>query len=137
MNAATDIHAPAVNAENPYNPTTGREYTGGNAPLLAVAFADPRWAGFNQWAAAGRMVRKGETATKILMVIERKDDAPAGTVTDEKKRTCRQVPVFNWAQTEPMDADAIAAWGKRVAARAEKKASGKPAKKSKKKAAKK
>lgn len=124
MNAAAEIHAPAVNAELPYNPITGREYGGNNTMLLSVTFADARWAGFNQWADNGRMVRKGEKATKILMVCEKKIEDGA----DAKKRVCRTVSVFNFTQTEAMNAEAIASWAKRKAARAEA-AGSKPAKK--------
>jgi antirestriction protein ArdC len=54
----------------PMNPTTGREYRGGNAIHLmatgmARAFEDPRWLTYKQAAENGWQVRRGEKGTQI------------------------------------------------------------------------
>ena len=50
----------------PYNPTTGKDYRGGNTLwLLAQGYADPRWMTYKQAEAEGVQVRKGEHGTQI------------------------------------------------------------------------
>lgn len=67
----------------PMNPTTGREYRGGNAIHLmatgmARSFDDPRWLTYKQAAENGWQVRKGEKGTQI----EFWDIKPNGRQTD-------------------------------------------------------
>jgi len=50
----------------PYNPTTGKDYRGGNTLwLMAAGHADPRWMTYKQAEAEGAQVRKGEHGTQI------------------------------------------------------------------------
>jgi antirestriction protein ArdC len=99
----------------PYNARTGNLYSGSNVPTLFQAgedkyYKDLRWAGFNQWLEVGRVVRKGETSTKIMMVVDytRKDAEGAPKVDAQgetsKGRSVRTVPVFNYEQTDEIDA---------------------------------
>ena len=89
----------------PFNATTGAAYTRGNvARLLSVEASRgyehrDGWAGFGQWAQAGRMVRKGEKGTRGLTVIEGSDG----------RKSCRAFTVFHLAQTDPMTPEEIAA----------------------------
>lgn len=100
----------------PYNGRTGNDYTGGNIPLLldaadANGFESNVWAGFNQWLEVGRVVRKGSKSTGIMMVVDFKEKDAAGEVvtredgTVRKGRSARTVPVFNFEQTEVIDAE--------------------------------
>jgi putative DNA primase/helicase len=50
----------------PYNPTTGKDYRGGNSMwLMAQGYADARWMTYRQATAEGAQVRKGEHGTQI------------------------------------------------------------------------
>ena len=50
----------------PYNPTTGKNYRGGNTLwLMAAGYSDPRWMTYKQAAAEGAQVRKGEHGRQI------------------------------------------------------------------------
>lgn len=91
------------------NETTGHQYQGGNIQLLAAAAfdngysTDHGWAGFNQWKSAGRVVRKGEKGTRILMMVPKKiGELEDGT--DVKKMTGRTKTVFHYDQTEELGA---------------------------------
>lgn len=121
MNVAAQLLPVATNSEAaalglPYNARTGNEYTGSNVPTLFQAgedksYNDLRWAGFNQWLEVGRVVRKGEKSTKIMMVVDytRKDADGAPRVDADgetsKGRSVRTVPVFNYEQTDELDAE--------------------------------
>ena len=51
----------------PRNAVTGREYSGINTILLAMApYANPLWLTYNQAKAVGAMVRKGEHGTQVV-----------------------------------------------------------------------
>lgn len=84
----------------PVNPTTGRTYSGKNVAELLVAqdeagYPTAQWAGYGQWKAAGRQVRKGEKSTTLRRVVK---------VTDKKtkaeKTVVKTLRVFNIAQTD-------------------------------------
>jgi hypothetical protein len=85
------------------NPTTGREYGGAQGEFLSRVAAALNWpmeyAGFHQWKAAGRKVKKGEKAISILMPCQakKKDDGEDGGIYF--KRTV----IFNKAQTEAIN----------------------------------
>ena len=56
-------------------------------------------AGFNQWLELGRCVAKGQHGTKILMVCEKKGEAPADGSEPGKYRVCKTRTVFFKSQT--------------------------------------
>jgi hypothetical protein len=101
-----DVHAPiwpaaATVNPNPHNPTTGAEYSGGNVTTLVGAQEDAghttaQWAGYGQWKAAGRQVRKGEKSTRLVRVFEKK--AAKGEKKGRKGVACPRV--FNIDQTD-------------------------------------
>lgn len=65
----------------PYNPTTGKEYRGMNTLWLHMqGHSDPRWMTYNQAAAEGAQVRKGEKGSHIVY----------WKFSDEKKLTDEQ-----------------------------------------------
>jgi antirestriction protein ArdC/phage/plasmid primase-like uncharacterized protein len=65
----------------PYNPTTGKEYRGMNTLWLHMqGYSDPRWMTYNQAAAEGAQVRKGEKGSHIVY----------WKFSDEKKLTDEQ-----------------------------------------------
>ena len=89
----------------PHNPTTGMAYSTKNtATLLGAGFEDPRWAGFRQWSNAGRKIKKGSKATKIIKVItvKGKDGAPKKGKDGKPTTRIRSIALFNFAQTEAM-----------------------------------
>ena len=105
--AHAPIWAPTVNP-NPHNATTGAEYQGGNVGRLVDAQTDgeyltAQWAGYGQWQAMGRQVRKGETCTRLVKVFDKKDKA------GKRKKGIACPRVFNIAQTDPVVAQAPAA----------------------------
>jgi putative DNA primase/helicase len=54
----------------PYNPTTGKDYRGGNAIwLLATGYADQRWMTYKQAEAENAQVRKGEHGARLQFWI--------------------------------------------------------------------
>jgi antirestriction protein ArdC len=82
--------------------------------LLLILAQNPdatKVAGYRQWQANGRQVRKGETSIKIFGYREKKttepDDIGDNTSTaDPRKRTSRYFPilaVFDISQTDPID----------------------------------
>jgi antirestriction protein ArdC len=65
----------------PYNPTTGKDYRGGNTIwLMSQGHADPRWMTYRQATAEGAQIRKGEHGTQIQYWITRGSEP----VTDDK-----------------------------------------------------
>ena len=65
----------------PYNPTTGKDYRGGNVLwLMAQGHSDPRWMTYRQATTEGAQVRKGEHGTQIEYWITRGSEP----VTDDK-----------------------------------------------------
>lgn len=83
------------------NPTTGKDFTRGNADRLAAAMDENGWtsgqfATFVQWKNAGRIVRKGEHGTKCLLPkIEKVDGEEIAT-----GQIVRGFTVFAIEQTE-------------------------------------
>jgi putative DNA primase/helicase len=56
----------------PYNPTTGKDYRGGNVIwLMSQGRSDPRWMTYRQATAEGVQVRKGEHGAQIQYWITR------------------------------------------------------------------
>ena len=54
----------------PRNAVTGREYSGINTILLAMApYANPLWLTYNQAKAVGATVRKGEHGTQVVFLV--------------------------------------------------------------------
>jgi antirestriction protein ArdC len=87
------------------NETTGTEYQGRNVERLMIATAAAGydaahgWAGFTQWKAAGRIVRKGEHGTPCFTVVrvDRDANGQGGTT---KPRGFR---VFHFDQTDLLE----------------------------------
>ena len=70
----------------PYNPTTGKDYRGGNTVwLLAQGYSDPRWMTYRQAAGEGAQVRRGEHGTQIQYWVMRGTEP----VLDEQGRPVR------------------------------------------------
>ena len=70
----------------PYNPTTGKDYRGGNVIwLMAQGRSDPRWMTYRQADAEGAQVRKGEHGTQNQYWITRGTEP----VTDEQGKPVR------------------------------------------------
>lgn len=104
----------------PFNPTTGRPYSGKNGPALLEAAAEAgrssgEWAGFHQWAEAGRMVRKGEKGTQIQQLRTKKGEAADGS---DDRRYATTVTVFHVEQTGELTDDERREYLDRKAARA-------------------
>ena len=104
----------------PFNPVTGRAYTGLNRLDLAVSsalagYADPRWMGYRQASEQGWRVRQGERAAYVHLPVEIHREADrSGAGADPAPdahagRTLlmfKRVPVFNAAQIDglpPLD----------------------------------
>lgn len=89
----------------PYNPYTGNQYTNNNLVLLAAYTAEhytsPQWAGYQQWLKLGRVVRKGESGTRILMVKSKKLVDKLGV--EQIKQYPSSVTVFNFEQTMSLE----------------------------------
>ncbi len=83
------------------------EYSARNAELILTALPGAtELAGYKQWRAMGRQVRRGEHGVKILAPVTRGDD------DDGRRRmvNVRGATVFDVSQTDPTDpTDAIAA----------------------------
>ncbi len=89
-----------------YNVTTKHLYATRNYQVLAGAIENNGWqtgefAGYRQWLAAGRAVKRGEKGTPIAMVVD-KNVAKEGET--EKVKVVKKKHVFNIAQTEPLPA---------------------------------
>lgn len=130
------VLTPAMFALLPHNPTTAAPYCGKNlGTLLEAAIEAGRecgeWAGFHQWADAGRMVRKGETATRIVQVRTKKGEAADGS---DDSRYVKHVAVFHIGQTDELSdderSDFLAKKAARKAARAAKPRKGRKGKRS-------
>jgi antirestriction protein ArdC len=81
----------------PYNALTQKPYVG-NASLKCIAlsgYTTPQWAGYNQWQELGRVVKKGEKATRVMLPLVCGDSK-----TVQKFKT---VFIFNIDQTEVME----------------------------------
>ncbi len=96
-------------AMNPINPTTGKEYRGGNRIALALECReDPRWMTYKQAAEAGWQVRKGEKGATVIKMVERgfSKDAKAdedGSEAEAKKGSYlveKRYTVFNASQVD-------------------------------------
>ena len=117
MNAATKNEETFAPGTEPHNPTTGNTYSGGNVRALFAEAAKRGYkalafAGFSQWANAGRMVSKDEKAIWLTSVYEWTDKA-----TGAKKRRPSKVKVFAIEQTHVMSDEEKAAWAKKKASR--------------------
>ena len=77
--------------------------------LLLILAQNPhatQVAGFRQWQAKGRQVRKGEKSIKIFGYREKKTETAADEAADNDKHVIRYFPtlsVFDVAQTDPID----------------------------------
>ena len=113
--------ATATAASFPHNPTTGRAYRGNNIAALLIAgeaagYPTAAWAGYGQWAAAGRQVCKGQKSTTIAYMVE------YTTKKGEKKLRPRTLRVFNIAQTQEMTEEERAEYAAKKAKKAKKSA---------------
>lgn len=96
------LSSPLTDKSLPYNPVTGSQYTNNNMVLLAclTTYTSPEWAGYKQWLKVGRIVRKGEKGTRILIVKTKKLQDKKGQ--DVYKPYPSSVFVFNINQTDVM-----------------------------------
>lgn len=84
-------------------------YSAGNCMLLAAqchqrGIVTTRIAGFRTWLKLGRVVRKGETALKILAPVPvRQRDEQAGEESEERRVLFRTAFVFDVSQTEVLE----------------------------------
>lgn len=83
-----------------YNPATGETPSPKNAQTLtramsAKGYSDPQWATYNQWRSLGRQVQRGEKSTRIT--------APRGRDGDTGRSRFGKLPMFNIAQTKPVE----------------------------------
>jgi 16S rRNA G966 N2-methylase RsmD len=95
----------------PHNPTTGKEYSGGNVPILRdVMDGNPglsgQFATFRQWLAAGRSVIKGQKAiARLTYYGEQKVEQADGTT--KKGGFASSFCVFAFEQTQPVEGDGM------------------------------
>jgi hypothetical protein len=84
-------------------------YSAGNCMLLAIqchqrGIVPTRIAGFRTWLKLGRVVRKGETALKILAPMPLKQhDQETGEETEQRRVMFRTAFVFDVSQTDVID----------------------------------
>lgn len=84
-------------------------YSAGNCMLLAIqchqrGIVPTRIAGFRTWLKLGRVVRKGETALKILAPMPVKQhDKETGEETEQRRVMFRTAFVFDVSQTDVID----------------------------------
>jgi hypothetical protein len=84
-------------------------YSAGNCMLLAAqchqrGIVPTRVAGFRTWLKLGRVVRKGETALRILAPLALKQrDEQTGEDSDERRVLFRTAFVFDVSQTEVLE----------------------------------
>jgi N-terminal domain of anti-restriction factor ArdC len=84
-------------------------YSAGNCMLLAAqchqrGIVPTRIAGFRTWLKLGRVVRKGETALRILAPVPLKQrDKQTGEDTEERRVVFRTAFVFDVSQTDVLD----------------------------------
>lgn len=96
------------------NALTRSVYSAKNQQLLADAAMlsgsdSLEVAGFRQWLELGRCVAKGQHGTKILMVCEKKGEAPADGTEPGKYRVCKTRTVFFKSQTVEIQSNTEAA----------------------------
>jgi antirestriction protein ArdC len=98
----------------PFNPTTGKCYSGGNVATLLDAtdekgWATPEFAGYGQWQKAGRqVVEKGAvTLTRWVPVKDKKTGKVKLNADGSKKLRPTKLTVFNKALTLPADEAAV------------------------------
>lgn len=110
--AMSDEQKASWMARVPVLTTEGKPISGKNHMLAAMQRDDATMvAGFRQWLALGRAVRKGETALYIFAPSGRKPEAsaPSGeTAGDDSSAVGASirfllVPVFDVAQTDPVE----------------------------------
>jgi putative DNA primase/helicase len=113
----------------PYNPTTGKDYRGGNVIwLMAQGRSDPRWMTYRQATAEGAQVRKGEHGTQIQYWITHgsepttddkgapvrgEDGKPLTRVVEYERPRVRTFTVFNGEQIDglpPPPTRTVAEW---------------------------
>ena len=113
----------------PYNPTTGKDYRGGNVLwLMAQGHSDPRWMTYRQATAEGAQVRKGEHGTQIQYWITRggepvtddkgapvrgEDGKPLTRVVEYERPRVKTFTVFNGEQIDglpPPPTRTVAEW---------------------------
>ncbi len=101
-------HRPAGSALHiPKNATTNSAYRGINILMLWIAadvqhYPTGLWASYQQWAATGAQVRKGEKATQIVF-YKQFDVEPHADNDDGKRRVARTFSVFNAAQVDGLE----------------------------------
>jgi hypothetical protein len=82
-------------------------YSFNNQLLIAMQNENARMVkGFRQWIDLGRIVRKGERAIYILRPNPKKlrvEDRATGETAEVRKMFFKQVAVFDYAQTDPID----------------------------------
>ena len=116
----TDAQKSAWLARVPVLTTEGKPISGKNHMLAAMQRDDATMvAGFRQWLALGRAVRKGETALYIFAPSggrKAEASAPSNETSGDDSATVGEsvrfllVPVFDVAQTDPIEtAQAVAA----------------------------
>ncbi|MGR4927300.1 ArdC family protein [Bradyrhizobium sp. CAR08] len=110
--AMSDEQKAAWMARVPVLTTEGKPISGKNHMLAAMQRDDATMvAGFRQWLALGRAVRKGETALYIFAPSGRKAEpsAPSGEKAGDALEAVGDsirfllVPVFDVAQTDPVE----------------------------------
>jgi putative DNA primase/helicase len=113
----------------PYNPTTGKDYRGGNVMwLMAQGHSDPRWMTYRQATAESARVRKGEQGTQIQYWITRggqpvtdaqgkpvrgEDGKALTRVVEYERPRVKTFTVFNGAQIDglpPPPTRTVAEW---------------------------
>ena len=96
---------PWASSGAPRNAITGREYSGINLVLLAMStYTNPLWLTYNQAAAVGGQVRKGEHGTAVVLYkpFAVKDAEAEGRGEDKEKLIplLRTFTVFNMEQID-------------------------------------
>jgi antirestriction protein ArdC len=87
----------------PINALTGRPYSGTNAFMLLIA-GGGQWATYKQWQQLGAQVQKGQTSTKILRPIIKKDPAQ---IEADKLIGFSTASVFSASQVEGFEAPIV------------------------------
>jgi len=94
----------------PFNPTTGKGYSGSNVATLAGATAAAGWptaefAGYRQWQNAGRqVVEKGAvTLVRLVPIKDKKTGKVKLNADGTPKKRVTKLTVFNKALTLPAD----------------------------------
>lgn len=90
----------------PFNATTQRSYSGGNALWLWVrgqynGYSTPRWATYRQWQSIGGQVKKGEKGAPVMFFTEREKEGGSGE--KERYKVVRWSTVFNLEQVEGVE----------------------------------